>query len=65
MADELREGQLFGPRVECCENVDACLERLQDELQDGDMVLLKASRAVGLDRLVEPLRRRRPATPVT
>jgi UDP-N-acetylmuramyl pentapeptide synthase len=38
--------------------VEACLERLAPELRRGDVVLLKASRAVGLDRLVAPLRER-------
>jgi UDP-N-acetylmuramoyl-tripeptide--D-alanyl-D-alanine ligase len=52
----LREESLFGPQVDCCETVDACLERLLQVLRDGDVLLLKASRAVELDRLVEPLR---------
>ncbi len=57
MADVLRrEESLFGPQVDCCETVDACCEKLLDLLRDGDVVLLKASRAVELDRLVEPLR---------
>jgi UDP-N-acetylmuramoyl-tripeptide--D-alanyl-D-alanine ligase len=63
MADVLRrEGSLFGPQVECCETVDACRERLLGLLRDGDVVLLKASRAVELDRLVEPLRAARGGT---
>ena len=57
MADVLRrEESLFGPQVDCCETVDACGERLLGMLRDGDVVLLKASRAVELDRLVGPLR---------
>ena len=57
MADVLRrEESLFGPQVDCCETVDACCEKLLELLRDGDVVLLKASRAVELDRLVEPLR---------
>ncbi len=51
-----REESLFGPKVDCCETVDACREKLLSLLQNGDVVLLKASRAVELDRLVEPLR---------
>jgi UDP-N-acetylmuramoyl-tripeptide--D-alanyl-D-alanine ligase len=47
---------LFGPKVDCCEDVDACYDRLRELLRGGDVVLLKASRAVELDRLVEPLR---------
>ncbi|MEW6250274.1 MAG: UDP-N-acetylmuramoyl-tripeptide--D-alanyl-D-alanine ligase, partial [Planctomycetota bacterium] len=57
MYDALAGGGLFGPTVECCGSVSACLDRLTD-LRAGDVVLVKASRAVGLDRLVEPLRRR-------
>jgi UDP-N-acetylmuramoyl-tripeptide--D-alanyl-D-alanine ligase len=60
MSEVLREGQLFGPRVEYCVSLDECSQRLRQELQPGDLVLLKASRAVGLDRLVEPLRQHRP-----
>jgi UDP-N-acetylmuramoyl-tripeptide--D-alanyl-D-alanine ligase len=51
-----RQASLFGPKVDCCDTVDACCERLLQLLRDGDVVLLKASRAVALDRLVEPLR---------
>jgi UDP-N-acetylmuramoyl-tripeptide--D-alanyl-D-alanine ligase len=57
MADVLRRDEsLFGPQVDCCETVDACGEKLLEMLRAGDVVLLKASRAVELDRLVEPLR---------
>ena len=49
---------LFGPSVERCTNVKDCVERLATSLRAGDVVLLKASRAVELDRLVEPLRDR-------
>lgn len=58
MAEAFGSGGLFGPSVEKCRDVDACLERLADGLQPGDVVLLKASRAVELDRLIEPLRTR-------
>jgi UDP-N-acetylmuramoyl-tripeptide--D-alanyl-D-alanine ligase len=56
MSDALRGETLFGPTVDCCETVEACLDRLVHLLREGDVVLLKASRAVELDRLVEPLR---------
>ena len=56
MSNVRDDGQLFGPRVERCADVAACQERLLNELRAGDLVLLKASRAVGLERLVEPLR---------
>ncbi len=60
----LSEGALFGPNVDRCANVDDCLARLAASVQAGDVVLLKASRAVELDKLVEPLRERLKATPV-
>jgi len=56
MGEALRGPALFGPTVDCCATVDACRARLLEVLRDGDVVLLKASRAVELDRLVEPLR---------
>jgi UDP-N-acetylmuramyl pentapeptide synthase len=63
MSGALAGGGLFGPSVERCVEVDDCLERLAGSLQAGDVVLLKASRAVGLERLVEPLRERLLAKP--
>ncbi|MCK4341813.1 MAG: UDP-N-acetylmuramoyl-tripeptide--D-alanyl-D-alanine ligase [Phycisphaerae bacterium] len=64
MYEALAGGDLFGPSIERCAGVDDCLERLGTSLRAGDVVLLKASRAVELDRLVEPLRERLKATPV-
>jgi UDP-N-acetylmuramoyl-tripeptide--D-alanyl-D-alanine ligase len=64
MFDTLAERSLFGPAVQRCENVEQCVAGLAGELHDGDVVLIKASRAVGLDRLVEPLRQRFAAAPV-
>jgi UDP-N-acetylmuramoyl-tripeptide--D-alanyl-D-alanine ligase len=58
LPDFTQNGQLFGPRVIRCPDVEASLEKLVSELRKGDVVLLKASRAVGLDRLVAPLRER-------
>ncbi|HPM23834.1 MAG TPA: UDP-N-acetylmuramoyl-tripeptide--D-alanyl-D-alanine ligase [Phycisphaerae bacterium] len=58
MYDALSSGGLFGPRVERCSDVQDCVERLAGSVSAGDVVLLKASRAVELDRLVEPLRER-------
>lgn len=54
----LADGALFGPTVERCTDVHECLERLAGKVRAGDVVLLKASRAVELDRLVGPLRER-------
>ncbi len=64
MHEALVGGGLFGPSVERCTNVDDCLTRLAASLRAGDVILLKASRAVELDRLVEPLRERLAAQPV-
>jgi UDP-N-acetylmuramoyl-tripeptide--D-alanyl-D-alanine ligase len=54
----LTQGGLFGPTVERCETVDECTERLAASVRPGDVVLLKASRAVALESLIEPLRER-------
>ncbi len=58
MYDALSGGTLFGPKVERCGSVDECGARLMELLRPGDTVLLKASRAVELDRLVGPLTER-------
>lgn len=58
MHDALRGGGLFHPTVECCESPEECGQRLAALVRPGDVILLKASRAVGLERAVEPLRRR-------
>lgn len=58
MHDALRGGDLFCPTVECCADVDACGQRLAELVRGGDVVLLKASRAVGLERVIDVLRRR-------
>ncbi len=63
MHEALTDGGLFGPTVERCERVEDCLERLAGAIRSGDVVLLKASRAVELDKLVEPLKERLTATP--
>jgi len=64
MQEVLADDGLFGPSVESCPDVPACLERLAATVHPGDVVLLKASRAVALDRLVEPLRERLTGAPV-
>lgn len=56
MSAVLGEATLFRPAVECCADVEVCGARLAELLQPGDVVLLKGSRAVGLERLIEPLR---------
>ena len=57
MGGVLKKDTLFGPNVMCCETVDGCVPALQALVREGDVVLLKASRAIALDRLVEPLGR--------
>jgi len=52
----LTEDGLFGPAVERCADVAECGRRLAASVAAGDVVLLKASRAVELDRVVEALR---------
>lgn len=56
MGAVLDDARLFGPKVACCQTIDECIEELGESLRAGDVLLLKASRAVELDRLVEPLR---------
>ena len=43
-------------RIVRVRDVDAALEALPPRLRDGDVVLVKASRGIGLDRLVDGLR---------
>lgn len=59
MGETLQDGgSLFAPQVDWCETVDDCRARLLEVVRDDDVVLLKASRAVGLESVVEPLRER-------
>jgi len=58
MYELLGDGALFGPSVERVADVDECTARLAEGVQPGDVVLLKASRAVALDRVVAPLKER-------
>lgn len=44
-----------GPRVVCMSDAVACGPALAEMVRPGDVVLLKASRAVGLERVLEPL----------
>ena len=56
MAREWGDNTLFGPTVEHCETLERCAERLAESLRPGDVALLKASRSIGLDRVVAMLR---------
>jgi UDP-N-acetylmuramoyl-tripeptide--D-alanyl-D-alanine ligase len=44
-----------GAGLEVCDDLQQAADRLGGLLRPGDVVLLKASRAVGLERLIEPL----------
>jgi UDP-N-acetylmuramoyl-tripeptide--D-alanyl-D-alanine ligase len=57
MSGALANGSNTGRLVEMCDGVGDAAARLTEIVRDGDVVLLKASRAVGLERVVEPLRR--------
>jgi UDP-N-acetylmuramoyl-tripeptide--D-alanyl-D-alanine ligase len=43
-------------RIVRVRDVDAALDILPPRLRDGDVVLVKASRGIGLDRIVDGLR---------
>ncbi|MGE3181477.1 MAG: UDP-N-acetylmuramoyl-tripeptide--D-alanyl-D-alanine ligase [Phycisphaerae bacterium] len=56
---------LFRHGIECCADLDACRDRLLDEIRPGDALLLKASRAVRLERLLQSLRDALDAAPAS
>ncbi len=56
IAEGARAGGLDPARIHHVRDVDAALDALRPRLRDGDVVLVKASRGIGLDRLVDALR---------
>ncbi len=64
MVEAFGGNDLFGPTIERCDDVAACAERLAVQAKPGDVVMLKASRAVALDRVIDPLRQRLRGTAV-
>jgi UDP-N-acetylmuramoyl-tripeptide--D-alanyl-D-alanine ligase len=56
LAVAAQAGGLAADRVLRVEDVDAALDALRPRLRDHDVVLVKASRGVGLERLVDALR---------
>jgi UDP-N-acetylmuramoyl-tripeptide--D-alanyl-D-alanine ligase len=48
-------GGLAPARIVRVRDVESALEAIPPRLRDGDVVLVKASRGIGLDRLVEGL----------
>jgi UDP-N-acetylmuramoyl-tripeptide--D-alanyl-D-alanine ligase len=57
IADGALEAGMDGARVLRVQDVDGARDALVPRLRDGDVVLVKASRGIGLDRLVDDLRR--------
>jgi len=56
IADGARQGGLAADRIVLVADREAALDQLRERLRDGDVVLVKASRGVGLDLLVDRLR---------
>jgi UDP-N-acetylmuramoyl-tripeptide--D-alanyl-D-alanine ligase len=56
IADGARDAGLDTSRIAVVHDLEAALDHLRPRLRDGDVVLLKASRGIGLDGLVESLR---------
>ncbi len=56
LAEGARDAGLEAARVLQVGDAAAALEALRPRLRDGDVVLVKASRGIGLDRLVDALR---------
>ncbi|MDH7570170.1 MAG: cyanophycin synthetase, partial [Armatimonadota bacterium] len=48
-----REGGLSSERIVCCKNAEEALAVVRDLVQAGDVVLVKASRAMGLEAVVQ------------
>jgi UDP-N-acetylmuramyl pentapeptide synthase len=51
----LREG-MAGAGIDCCDSADEAAQLVKTVLRDGDVVLLKGSRAIGLEQTAERLR---------
>ncbi len=51
-----RAAGLDAARIHHVEDVEGALDVLRPRLRDGDTVLVKASRGIGLDRVVDALR---------
>lgn len=56
-----KPSELARPSAEAAATVDDAARRVCELVRSGDVLLVKASRAVGLERVVESLRSRRPA----
>jgi len=56
IADGAAEAGLDRSRIHLVPDAEAALDTLEPRLRDGDVVLVKASRGIGLDRVVDGLR---------
>jgi UDP-N-acetylmuramoyl-tripeptide--D-alanyl-D-alanine ligase len=56
IAEGAREAGLDPSRIHQVSDAEAALDALEPRLRDGDVVLVKASRGIGLDRVVDGLR---------
>jgi len=56
IADGARDAGLDASRIALVQDPAAALDHLRPRLRDGDVVLVKASRGIGLEGLVESLR---------
>jgi UDP-N-acetylmuramoyl-tripeptide--D-alanyl-D-alanine ligase len=63
VAEGARDAGLDAGRVLHVDDASAALEALRPRLRDGDVVLVKASRGIGLDALVDALRTERGEAP--
>jgi UDP-N-acetylmuramyl pentapeptide synthase len=56
MVKEAVESGLPLDRTEVIETHDQMLRRIRDEMRNGDLIFLKGSREVGLEKVVEGLK---------
>jgi len=56
IAEGAADAGLDRSRIHVVPDADAALDALEPRLRDGDVVLVKASRGIGLDRVVDGLR---------
>lgn len=61
LADAARDGGMKAGTVHLVDDADAALELIRELLEPGDVVLVKASRGIGLDRVVDGLRKQEEA----
>ncbi len=61
LADAARGGGMKAGTVHLVDDADAALELIRELLEPGDVVLVKASRGIGLDRVVDGLRKQEEA----